>query len=147
MAACARIQFDRKDSPDMQVKSYTAGETIIAEGTHGTDVFVVTAGEVLICKETGKKGRIPIATLGVGEVFGEMHMLDDVGFRSATDMAKTDVTLEIIPKDEMERHFENTPPIVYSILQTLSKRLAATSQENSILKSHDKGVLSKLFGK
>ncbi len=128
----------------MKVKQFAAGDTIIAEGTHGTSTYLITEGQVLICKETGKKGRIPIATLAEGEVFGEMYLLDEAGFRSATVVAKSDVTVEIIPKEEMEKLLEDTPPVVLSILKTLSKRLAATSQENSILKFHESSFLGKL---
>ncbi len=79
----------------MKTQSYAAGETIIAEGTHGTSTFLITEVQVLICKETGSKGRIPIATLSRGEVFGEMYLFDDTGFRSASVIAQTAVTVEV----------------------------------------------------
>jgi cAMP-dependent protein kinase regulator len=118
----------------MDTKNFSAGETIIAEGTYGSQTFRVARGQVEICKETGKKGRIRLALLSEGEVFGEMYLFDDTGFRSASVVAISDVTVEIIPRQEMERQLAATPDIVISIMKTLSSRLAQTSQENSLLK-------------
>lgn len=131
----------------MTIKQYSSGEVIIAEGTYGTQTFLIREGRVMICKETGGKTRIPITVLTAGEVFGEMYLFDDTGFRTASVVAQGDVTVEIIPKEEMENYLASTPPIVVSMIKTLSARLAQTSQENSILKYRRHGVLRKLFGR
>ncbi|MCE3235541.1 MAG: cAMP-binding protein [Vampirovibrio sp.] len=131
----------------MTIKHYQPGEVIIAEGTYGTQTFLIREGRVMICKETGGTSRIPIAVLTAGEVFGEMYLFDDTGFRTASVVAQSEVTLEIIPKEEMEKYLEITPPIVVSMIKTLSARLAQTSQENSILKYRKAGILRKLFGR
>jgi CRP-like cAMP-binding protein len=117
----------------METFQYAPGDTIIAEGTHGEQTYLIKEGQVLICKETGK-GRISIAVLSEGEVFGEMYLFDDTGFRSASVVAQTAVSVEVIPREEMERQLQTAPPIVISIMKTLSTRLAQTSQENSLLK-------------
>ena len=101
----------------------------------------------MICKETGGTRRIPIAVLTDGEVFGEMYLFDDTGFRTASVVAQTAVTVEIIPKEEMDQYLATTPPIVVSMIKTLSARLAQTSQENSILKYRSHGFLKRLLGK
>lgn len=125
----------RKDNAAVESKQYAPGETIIAEGTYGTQIYLIRQGRVLICKETGSKaGRIPIAILNEGEVFGEMYLFENAGFRTASVIAQTQVCLEIIPLEEMQRQLAQTPPIVHSMIQTLSARLAHTSQENSLLK-------------
>jgi len=131
----------------MTVKEYKAGEIIIAEGTYGTQTFLIREGRVMICKETGGTRRIPIAVLTDGEVFGEMYLFDDTGFRTASVVAQTAVTVEIIPKEEMDQYLATTPPIVVSMIKTLSARLAQTSQENSILKYRSHGFLKRLLGK
>lgn len=139
------ISTHRKELPQMKTQTFKAGETIIAEGTTGSQTFLIKEGQVLICKETGRKGRIPIATLKSGEVFGEMYLLDETGFRSASVVAQCDVTVEIIPQEEMKQYLEQTPPIMLSIMKTLSARLAQTSQENSILKFKLQGPIGRLL--
>lgn len=133
----------------MNIQKYASGEVIIAEGTYGSQTFLIQEGRVMICKETGGMSRIPIAVLKEGEVFGEMYLFDDTGFRTASVVAQGDVTVEIIPKEEMERHLTATPPIVVSMIKTLTARLAQTSQENSLLKyrqsSNPLKVLLRLF--
>jgi CRP/FNR family transcriptional regulator, anaerobic regulatory protein len=131
----------------MTVKQYKPDEIIIAEGTYGTQTYLIREGRVMICKETGAKGRIPIAILTAGEVFGEMYLFDDTGFRTASVVAQSDVTVEIIPKDEMEKLLASTPQIVVSMIKTLSARLAQTSQENSILKYRQHGLIRRWFHK
>lgn len=129
----------------MTITEYKAGEIIIAEGTYGTQTFLIRDGRVMICKETGGSKRIPIAVLTDGEVFGEMYLFDDTGFRTASVVAHTDVTVEIIPKEEMDEYLKTTPPIVVSMIKTLSARLAQTSQENSILKYRSNGIIKRIL--
>ncbi|WP_373533221.1 Crp/Fnr family transcriptional regulator [Vampirovibrio sp.] len=132
----------------MNTRKYTDGEVIIAEGTYGTQTFQIQEGRVVICKETGGVCRIPISVLTAGEVFGEMYLFDDIGFRTASVVAQGDVLLEVIPKEEMERHLSATPPVVLSMIKTLAVRLAETSQENSLLKyrmSHPLKTLMNFF--
>jgi CRP/FNR family cyclic AMP-dependent transcriptional regulator len=117
----------------MKEQKFKPGDTIIAEGTFGEQTFLITKGEVLICKETGK-ARIPIALLKEGEVFGEMYLLDNTGFRSATVIAQSEVEVDIISREEMEKYLKETPPIILSMTKTLSSRLAVASQEISMLK-------------
>ncbi len=130
----------------MNTQTFAANDIIIAEGTYGSQTFLIKEGTVMICKETGKKGRMQIALLSEGEVFGEMYLLDDAGSRSASVIAQTPVTVEIIDKQEIEQHLAATPPIVFSILKTLSSRLAQMSQENTLLKlEQSKNPLNKLL--
>lgn len=129
----------------MTITEYKAGEVIIAEGTYGTQTFLIREGRVMICKETGGSKRIPIAVLTDGEVFGEMYLFDDTGFRTASVVAHTAVTVEIIPKEEMDEYLKTTPPIVVSMIKTLSARLAQTSQENSILKYRSNGIIKRIL--
>lgn len=129
----------------MNIRKYSSGEVIIAEGTYGTQTFLITEGRVMICKETGGGSRIPIAVLKTGEVFGEMYLFDDTGFRTASVVAQGDVAVEIIPREQMQEHLAQTPPIVVSMIKTLTARLAQTSQENSLLKYRMGGPLKKLM--
>lgn len=134
----------------MRSKTYQPGEKIIAEGTQGRETYLVQSGVILICKETGEGGPIPIARLTKGEVFGEMYLLDVTGFRSATAIAESEVTVNVISEAEMNAYLEETPEIIRSIMTTLCNRLSQTSQECSILKFKQqafslKGILQMIL--
>lgn len=108
-------------------RTYRAGEKIIAEGTFGNETFRVTRGEVVICKETDEPEPFTLTEIREGEVFGEMYMFDNAGFRSASAIAKTDVDLLVISREEIEAELASTPPIVRDILYSLNKRLETTT--------------------
>ena len=65
------------------------GGTIFAEGALGDGLYLVAAGEVEVFQTSHTQ---PIATLTVGECFGEMALVDKE-YRSATVKARTDVQL------------------------------------------------------
>ena len=115
----------------MTSRNYQAGEKIIAEGTYGTETYFIESGMVAIRKETGEQTSKPLAELGVGDMFGEMVLLDDVGFRSASAIAMTDVTVSVMGRDQLEMDLQAAPSRVRYLLDTLKKRLQATTDKLS----------------
>jgi len=59
----------------MQTTNFKAGDTIIAEGEEGNTAFLIVNGsvEVSVGKDVHAKN---LATLGTGDVFGEMSLID-----------------------------------------------------------------------
>ncbi len=57
------------------INEYAASQVIFEEGSVGRELFVVLAGSVNIIKATGGRSDV-IATLGKGEFFGEMAVID-----------------------------------------------------------------------
>jgi len=72
----------------MQKQTFKAGDTIIAEGEEGKTAFLIVSGSVEVIIGEGSKSRV-LATLGAGEVFGEMCLIEP-GPRSATVKATAD---------------------------------------------------------
>ena len=119
----------------MSIHTYQPGDLILAEGTYGSQTFLIQTGEVMICKDIDGNQRIPIATLGEGEMFGEMCLFEETGARTASVVAQTEVHVQLIPRESIEQAMAETPSIVLALLKTLSTRLAQTSQQNIKLKS------------
>lgn len=69
-------------------KKYAAGEEIFRMGDRGHNAYFIESGNVEV-SITRDGGKIVIAELGVGELFGEMSMIDDAP-RSATVTATED---------------------------------------------------------
>ncbi|MDH4378296.1 MAG: cyclic nucleotide-binding domain-containing protein [Vampirovibrionales bacterium] len=135
----------------MTSRNYQAGEKIIAEGTYGTETYFIESGMVAIRKETGEQASKPLAELGVGDMFGEMVLLDDVGFRSASAVAMTDVTVHVVGKQQLEQDLQATPSRVRYLLDTLKKRLQATTDklsvvQNKLAKQAAQLTLWKIYG-
>jgi CRP-like cAMP-binding protein len=70
-------------------KDISAGGVIFAEGALGDGLYLIASGEVEVFQTAH---TAPIATLTVGECFGEMALVDKE-YRSATVKARTDVQL------------------------------------------------------
>lgn len=66
-----------------------SGGVIFAEGALGDGLYLVASGEVEVFQSGSSQ---PIATLTVGECFGEMALVDKE-YRSATVRARTDAQL------------------------------------------------------
>lgn len=67
------------------INEYDASEVIFEEGSTGRELFVVLEGKVDIVKTTGAS-ETTIVSLGKGEFFGEMAVIDGSA-RSATAIA------------------------------------------------------------
>jgi phosphoenolpyruvate synthase/pyruvate phosphate dikinase len=104
-------------------RRFAAGETITKEGAGAAAFFVIDAGEVAVTVH-GKQ----IATLGRGDYFGEIALIDE-GARSATVTATSDVLCLGLTYWEFRPLVQTNATIAWNLLQTLAKRLR-TAQED-----------------
>ena len=70
-------------------RNIAAGAAIFEEGALGDGLYLIASGEVEVFQSQSPE---PIATLTIGECFGEMALVDKE-YRSATVRARTDVQL------------------------------------------------------
>ena len=99
-------------------KRYAAGSTLVKSGAPGESVFVVLDGQAVV-----RAGARRI-TLGAGDFFGEMSLLDGEP-RSATVTARTDVLVMMIPRSKFLKLLEKEPRIAIAVMTTLSGRVRA----------------------
>jgi CRP-like cAMP-binding protein len=104
-------------------RSLKTGATIFTEGALGDGLYLVAAGEVEVF-HSSRNG--PLATLGVGECFGEMALVDK-DYRSATVKARSDVELLHLSPESLARfrkdHKDGFGFLVMNIARLLSVRL------------------------
>jgi CRP/FNR family cyclic AMP-dependent transcriptional regulator len=93
------------------------GHDIVVRGDGGVGFMIITDGTVTVTTIQGKT-----RTLGPGDSFGEMALLDHHG-RSATVKADTDVSLATIPEWGFKSFLEEHPEVAYRLLQELSHRI------------------------
>jgi CRP/FNR family transcriptional regulator, cyclic AMP receptor protein len=93
------------------------GKEIVTQGTPGHEFYLVVSGQATV-RRNGRK----IATLGPGQYFGELALLDR-GPRSATVTAETEVELAIISHREFLAVLNQVPAVSYKLLVSMASRL------------------------
>jgi len=89
------------------------------EGSGGAAFFIIDSGEATV----SSKG-VQLATLGPGDYFGEIALIDG-GPRSATVTAATDLVCYGLTFWEFRPLVEKNSAIAWKLLQALAKRLRA----------------------
>jgi CRP/FNR family transcriptional regulator, cyclic AMP receptor protein len=108
------------------INEYGVGEVIFEEGSTGRELYVVLDGEVEIGKINGTSKTI-IITLGKGEFFGEMAVIDGSS-RSATAIAASQNTRVMrINHARFVYLVSQQPAFALMIMDALSKRLRASN--------------------
>ena len=102
---------------EFKERTFTEGSTVTREGTTGTGFFVIAEGNANVTV-----GGEPKGTLGAGDHFGEIALLDDLP-RSATITAATDLRCYGLTPWEFRPFVEEHPQVAWPLLQTLARRL------------------------
>jgi CRP-like cAMP-binding protein len=103
-------------------RTFEAGHNVATEGSGGVGFFVIGEGEAAVTVHGEER-----ATLGPGQYFGEVALIDE-GARSATIVAKTDLTCYGITAWEFRPLVESNGQIAWKLLQTLARRLREAEQ-------------------
>jgi hypothetical protein len=96
-----------------------AGAAVFKEGDSGGDMFIIESGQVDIVRKA--RGDEPIATLGPGDFFGEMAILEDQP-RFAGAIAKTNVRLLRIERSAFADVLKQNVEIGVRIMRKLAAR-------------------------
>lgn len=111
------------------INEYDASDVIFEEGSTGRELFVVLEGKIDIVKNSGAD-RTVIVTLGKGEFFGEMAVIDGSS-RSASAVAAVPGTRVMrINHARFVYLVSQQPAFALMIMDALSKRLRASNAVN-----------------
>ena len=129
-------------------RSFSKGDRVFHEGDHSDACYVIREGEVRVTREHSDGRAIALATLGPGELVGELAMLDG-GVRSASVEALTDVELLALSATDMMGLLERNADITTKLVVALAQRLRETNERISrqsfqTVPSRVAGVLSQL---
>lgn len=100
-----------------EIENYEAGERIFDQGDQGDSMYVVIEGQV----EIVHRGEV-INTLGPGEFFGEMALVDSRP-RSATARAKSPSKLVPINRFSFTYYVQNSPFFALEVMEIMAERL------------------------
>ncbi len=107
--------------------AYRAGQVLVRQGQPGDAAYVLVEGEAEVSVET-ESGDYVVATLGSGDVVGEISILCDSP-RTATVTASTDVSALRVRKDSFLQLLRQFPEIAAEVMRTLAERLTHTNEE------------------
>ena len=109
-----------KVTEDMEVEE---GKVLTREGQSGSEFFVIVDGEVSVTKD----GRGEIRTLGPGDFFGEIALLEDTP-RTATVVAKAPLRFFVLTRRSFRSMLAHQPELEQKVLAALEERVRATSE-------------------
>ncbi len=99
-----------------------AGTLLVREGEPGLLFFIVREGRATVARS-----RQVIASLGPGDFFGELALLDNQP-RFATVTSDTEMTLLIIRRRHFQRVLDATPTLARKLLRSTADRLRAVDK-------------------
>ena len=113
-------------------RTVSPGSVLLSQGEQGLGLFILTKGTVRITRKNSPDGAEEVlATAWVGDVIGEMALLDDLP-RSATVTAVDEVTMLALPLWEfrriLRRILRSDPDVGLDLLAVLSRRLRKAEQ-------------------
>jgi CRP-like cAMP-binding protein len=121
-----KIAFQAEEAVDGKViekfgKKFKDKQILIREGEIQQKIYWITSGEVYITRKVGDKYRV-MATLGKGEVIGEMSFFDK-SVRSATVIAKGDVQALEFSRENFADIYAASPQWPRRLMVSLAKRV------------------------
>lgn len=114
------------DSLEPMRTHFPRNSVVFAEGDLGLAMYVIESGEVEIRKHLAGEERV-LATLGKGDFFGEMCMLEEDSPRSATAVAIDDVDAVMIDQSAFTFILKHNPEIAIRMMRKLVVRLRQTT--------------------
>ncbi len=104
---------------------FRSGDTVIEEGSKGTTAYVILSGTAQVFKKSGN-AEVLVATLGEGQVFGEMGLIEDRP-RSASIKALSELKLRAIDREHFNELLRTKPAVLIPIMKGLFERLRQVS--------------------
>lgn len=98
-------------------RHFDEGAAIATEGVDGLNFFIVSSGEATVTVQ-GK----PVGTLGPGDSFGEVALVDKSA-RSATVTATSPMIAFALPVWSFRPFVEQRPELAWKLLESLAERL------------------------
>ncbi|WP_455374949.1 Crp/Fnr family transcriptional regulator [Kaarinaea lacus] len=111
----------------LDTEFYVKGDRIFDINEQGDRMYMIHTGKIGISTNANPEVKEFVATLGPGEFFGEMNLLDDLP-RSATAYVLEDAELFSIERGKLRNLVINYPELSFGMLKSLSMRLRNTNE-------------------
>jgi CRP/FNR family transcriptional regulator len=129
-------------------RSFPKAVRVFHEGDSSDACYIVRSGDLRVTREHSDGRAIALATLGPGDIFGELAMLDG-GTRSASVETLSESELLALPARDVRRLLADHSDIAVKLIVALTRRVRETNervarQSFQTVPSRVAGVLSQL---
>jgi len=113
----------------MTISSFPAGAVIVRQGDTATAFYLILSGEVEVTHTAtaDAEASTVLATLGPGDVFGEMALLDD-GTRSSSVTALAPTRCALLSRWDFREELRRSPEVAIRLLAILSRRIRSLDE-------------------
>ena len=132
-------QFDDIEDVLMQcsVLRIDAGRIVIAAGQPNRRLYLVVEGKLQVRLDSLENP--PVATIGAGEMFGELSVIDGE-YTSAFVVTETPCRIIGLDGDVLWELFKRTPYVAHNLMSTLARRLR---DSNKVIEDLQRQLSSK----
>lgn len=123
------------DKFDEYLKRYNANRVVCREGESGDSFFLIKEGLAEVTRHSGEETSVVLSTLGPGEIFGEMALLNEDPVRSATVRTKTRLTCWKFSGNKFEALLEQSEEFRRRVMKLLNERLRDSNRKLSHIQS------------
>ena len=104
-----------------------AHQVLFHAGDVGNAMYLIERGKVRICVQAKDGNEVTLATLGRGDFFGEMALLDGER-RSADAVVAEDARLALLSREHFLSFMRSSPDVALEMLTALANRLRHTDE-------------------
>jgi CRP-like cAMP-binding protein len=108
---------------------HAPGATVFREGDPGDCLFIIASGKIDILSVRPGGEELKLNTLGPGEVFGEMALLDGLPRSAAARVGEAKALLFYINRTDFNLFLLKNPEVSLKLVETMSRRLRNTNMK------------------
>lgn len=107
----ARLTHELREklASELEAVPFARGETVVAEGEHEGDAWIVASGQVGVYRQTAHGRHERLGELGGGTLFGHLSIIDGDA-RTATCVAEGPAWMLRVPRELVEVLVDNATP-------------------------------------
>jgi len=113
-ATSSQLRTIRREVEEITVP---AGKVLVEEGTIGREFFFIVDGTATV-----RRGGRKVASLGPGNYFGELSLLDRQP-RSATVVSDSEMTLLVLEQRRFNGLLDSMPALSHKLLMAMAQRI------------------------
>jgi len=130
-------------------RTFPEGTRVFHEGDHSDACYIVRSGTFRVTREHPDGRAITLATLGPGDIVGELAMLDGEVRSASVETLGGDGELLALPAKDVRALLKRHPDITVKMVAALTRRLRAANERISrqsfqTVPSRVAGVLSQM---
>jgi CRP-like cAMP-binding protein len=107
---------------------YKRGDSVVEHGQKSNALYIILAGRARVILANDKGRQVILATLGAGDYFGEMSLIDNEA-HSATVEAEIQLDVLVLSRDGFLRCVMENPSMSLSVMRGLVQRIRHANQQ------------------